>query len=150
MKKTKLTWSGGNGNWRWGDSNWSGSDGNWRRHGRSCDGHWGGGHVDRCVVAHLRSEGVAVDVGGLANDLVANVLVASDGGSSLDGLQDCGWARNSVHGRCLWNETLAVDGGQRGHGRDGWHGGDSGRSGNGGRSVDCLAALAWGRNREGN
>lgn len=68
----------------------------------------------------LRREGVTVDVGSLADDLVADVGVAGYGIASLHCLEDGGWRGDRVHGRCLRDQTLAVHRGQ------GWHGGERG------------------------
>lgn len=121
-----------------GRDDWQGGRGDGQRcrsgdGNRSCNwcghGHWGrgqdrrGGHVDGRVVADLRLEGVAVDVRGAADHLVADVLVAGDGVSGLNGLEDSGGPGDGVDGRRLGHEALAVDGGQSGHCRNGWHGG---------------------------
>ena len=130
------SWSGG-GNWRWsghcdwgwrghGERGWS-SDGNWRGSGQR---HWG-------VVAHVRLEGVAVDVGGAANNLVADLLVADNGVSGLDGLQNGGGRGDGVHGWGLGNQALAVHGGQGGHGGHRWHCSDGWRGDCGGFLVRC-------------
>lgn len=79
-------------------------------------------------MANLALEGVAVDVWGLAYDLVADVLVADDRVSGLDGLQDGGWTGNGVHGWRLWDQSLLVDGGQSWDCGKGWNGGDCWRN----------------------
>lgn len=68
-------------------------------------------------MANLTLEGVAVDVWGLADHLVADVLVADNGVSGLDSLQHGGRVGDGVHCRRLGNQPLAVDGSQ------GWNGG---------------------------
>lgn len=85
-------------------------------------------------MSHVRLECVAVHVSGLANDLVADLLVAHNGVSSLDGLQNGGRAGDSVHGWCLWDESLAVDGSESGHCSECWHCGNT-------WSVNCFESL---------
>lgn len=104
-----LTWCRCVHDWRsqWGgDGNRCGGDCHWS--GRMND--WGGGDCDRCshsnrcgggvdgrIVTDLRGECVSVDVGGLANDLVADLSVANNGVSGLDCLQYCGRRCDCVH-----------------------------------------------------
>lgn len=125
-----LTWSSNrqwcrcrrsNGHWSWSSNRY------WGRRGQ---GDWR-------VVSHLGLEGVTVDVGCLADNLVADVLVADDRVSGLDGLQNGGWTGNCVHGWRLRNQSLLVDRGERRHGRNGWH------SGYGGRRKHGASALTW-------
>lgn len=67
------------------------------------------------VVSHLRLEGVSVDIGGSADNLVADVLVANNSVSSLDSLQDGGRVGDGLDAWRLWDESLAV------HSGEGWH-----------------------------
>ena len=75
-------------------------------------------------MADVRAEGVAVDVGGLANDLVADVLVADNGVSGLNSLQDSGRVGDCLDGWRLRDKSLAMDCGESWDGRDGWNGGN--------------------------
>lgn len=131
----------GRDDWQWGrsggDCNWG-----WSGHGNWCwcwEWCWScvgnrGGNVHWCVVSNLRLECVTIDIGGSADNLVADVLVANDGVSGLDCLQNSGWMGDGVHAWRLWNQSLAVDCGDSGHGCDGWDRGDSWSC-----SVSCWA-----------
>lgn len=66
-------------------------------------------------MAHLRLEGVAVNVGGFADDLVADVGVANDGIASLHGLEHGCGRGYGVHGGRLRHKALAVHCGQSGN-----------------------------------
>ena len=112
---------GGGHDWHW----QRGVANNWCRQGDN----WGGRRVKWRVVAHLGLECVTANIGGLADNLVANLLVADNCVASLDCLQDCGWRGNSVHCWRLRNQVLAVDGGQS------WHGRVTGHVSNGGHCA---------------
>lgn len=108
---------GGHGDWC-GDWHWNGC---WCNNWRSVGMHWG-------IMTDVRSEGVAVQVRRLADHLVAHLLVANDGSSGLHSLEDGGGRGDRVDGGRLGHQSLAVDGGQGGHGRQGGHGNGSGRN----------------------
>lgn len=78
-------------------------------------------------MAHLRLEGVAVHVGSLSDDLVADVGVADDSVAGLDGLQNGCWRGDGVHGRWLRNQALAVHCGESWHRCKRWNGRHCGR-----------------------
>lgn len=126
-----LTWLGQNWgwssqDWSWSGQNWSWSSQNrcWSRQDRSwcIDWRWRCNHCGNCnwrcccvhwsVVTDLRVVGVAVHVGSLADDLVADVGVADDSVSSLDGLEHSGGRGDGVDCWSLRDEALAVHGGQ--------------------------------------
>jgi hypothetical protein len=118
-------WSGNRGgHWRC-NRHWCGR--NWNR-GSHWHRHWGWRNdgcsvLDWSVVSDVRTEGVAVHVRGLADHLVADLLVADNCGSGLDCLEDGGWCGNGVDCGRLGHQSLAVHGGQGGHGGQSWHGG---------------------------
>lgn len=134
-----LTWGGNHWCWSSHDGCWCGQD--WCGRGQDWCGYWGGnGHwsshcYGRCgrvhwgVVTNLRLERVAVDIGGLTDDLVTDVGVADDGISGLDSLQDGGGRGDRVHGRRLRDQALAVNRCQSRHCRYRGYCGERGRQG---------------------